>query len=165
MREHNCWVRTPKASNTEATNQSQNHSTSSPVAMSVLLVSLLFALVFAPIPPSCIGVRTLPFYCVPPVCVGQPCNWASSSSLISTNKGQCLLCDSLDHSIAAFRCCSQLELLFPVVVVSFYCCHNAPAGILPNRLLIPRSQFRFWNIQSREAFPFRTSNLSQCSDS
>ena len=68
MCEYNCRVRTPKAAKAETTKQKQhtthNHSPSSSVAMSVHCCSHWCSdLTF--IPPSCIGVRTLHFSCVP----------------------------------------------------------------------------------------------------
>ena len=68
MCEYNCRVRTPKAAKAETTKQkqhtTQNHSPSSSVAMSVHCCSHWCShLTF--IPPSCIGVRTLHFSCVP----------------------------------------------------------------------------------------------------
>ena len=68
MCEYNCMVRTPKAAKAETTKQkqhtTQNHSPSSSVAMSVHCCSHWCShLTF--IPPSCIGVRTLHFSCVP----------------------------------------------------------------------------------------------------
>ena len=51
MCEHNCWVRTPKAANTEPTNQSQNHSPSSlqcrSIVVCILHLSSHLASVFA----------------------------------------------------------------------------------------------------------------------